>query len=660
MRRFVLVTLTGLIALAPQAQVLRTGFERDVNRYRWTANATIGTMAGGWTLSLDNRFLSDAFVQYDRRLRFRDENILRLRARHPLSQRFTAHLRGHMDWFGLSRAFTQGFYGGLRTTMSGTGFVEPFVGAGMDRRPGIPRQDGSLPQRLDVGPAFGARLHAERATGAGYQLQLQGEAQWTQISPRRGRTVQLASAARRQFGDTQLEAEAQVSSRRRDSYQAASFLNRNVARSEIIEATVSDTLHASLQVSAPLYGNLRLRARTYLRANRRRIRTYRAPKEALFFDTDFDRRALDATLGLVYDTHRMVAQLQVETSAASEQRRLANRHRLPPSEAAQKTSLLLQADYDEGIIGLRGSMRAAVWPRLSVTLGGSSSIVRHDTHEANLDDRDEVYHQGTMGLQWRLNRYVQADMWLFGSWYHTVYLKAARSAENNVQRALRLRPGIRWDPSRHTHVRLTSEVRATYTVDDFLLPGRRPTDQSAREMRVEAELDQSLWQDTQLRVSGTFADLRLGRLLWDSFAEIPFDTLRTYNLWVHLETGKRLRADFGWRLYLRSDYDRAATVRYVKTGAHGQVLRDEAGRALTSAISRPGRRWIQQMGPTAALFWQRQPSALRLDVWANIQRVYHRLYGDLPERSAARIRAAAREGTRKLIPMVTLTVVWNL
>ena len=659
MRRLLLVLVAGLAVSAPKAQVVRTGFERDVNRYRWTSTTTLATVAGGWDLVVDNRFLSDAYVQYDNRLRFRDENILRVSAQRPLARRLTAHIRGNMDWFGLSRAFTQSLYGGLRATLSPTAFAEPIIGAAIDRRPGVLQEDGSLPQRLDVGPAYGARLGLRRAARDGYQLRLEGQGLWQQITPRQGHAVQFAGGAERQFGTALIQAEVQVASRRRDSYQSASFLNRNLARNETIEATVSDTLNASLEVSAPVHGGLRFLAQAFLRTNRRRIRTKRAPEETLFFDTDFDRRALDAEFGLVYDSRNVAAQLLVETTAASEERRLTNGATLPPSEAAQKTNLLLQADYDEGIFGLRGSMRAAVLPRLSFALSGSSRIVRHDTHQANLDDRDEVYHQGEVGVQWHVSQYVQADMRLFGSWYHAVYLKAERSAENNVQRSLRLRPGVRWEPTRHTRVQLASEIRATYTVDDFVLPGRRPTDQSAREMRVEAEIDQALWQDTALRVTGSYADLRLGRLLWDSFAEIPFDTLRTYNAWVHMETGRHLRADIGWRLYLRSDYNRAAVVRYTRVGTSGEVLRDSEGRVQTGTISRAGRRWIRQMGPTAAIIWQRQPSALRLDVWANIQRVYHRLYGDLPERSAAHIRASARQGTRRLIPMVTLTVVWS-
>ncbi len=660
MRCLAVLPAAMLAATTIQAQVVSSGFERDVNRYRWTSNAFVDAAAGGWELAMANRFVSDAYVQYDNRLRFRDENILRLTVRRPFTRVLSAEVRGRMDWYGLSRAFTQGLYAGVRAALSPSAFVEPTIGIAADRRPGVLQDDGTLPQRLDTGPAFGARMGARRTGGPGYQLTLEGEALWQQITPRRGRSLQFAGGAARDFGSATLTTAVRVASRRRDTYQSASFLNRNVARSETIEATVSDTLDASIEFLAPVYRGLRLRAQAELRANRRQIRTHRAPEETLFFDTDFDRRALDASVGLVYDAPNLAAQLLVESTAASEQRRLTNGATLPPSEATQKSNLLLQADFDEGIVGIRGSLRGTLLPRLAVLLTGSSRIVRHDTPEANPDDRDEVYHQAELGLQWLLSRYVQADVRLFGSWFHAVYLRSERSAENNVQRSLRLRPTVRWNPTEHTRVRIASEVRANYTVDDFVLPGRRPTDQSAREMRMEAALDQRVWMDTDLRASVSYADLRLGRLLWDSFAEIPFDTLRTYNAWLRMETGRRLRTTIGWRLYLRSDYDRAATVQYERVGTDGTVIRDDKGQVLTSRITRPGRRWIQQIGPTAAVSWQRGPSEFRLDAWANIQRVYHRLYGDLPEVSAPRIRAAARAGTRRFIPMMTLTVVWNL
>ncbi len=666
LRCLAVLVMAGLAATAVNAQPVRqltTGFERDVNRFRWTSNAQFALRLAGWDVALSNYFLSDAFILFDDQLRFRDEDLLVWQAQRSLGARYTARLRGRTAWFGLSRAFTQELYGGVRYALRPFASVEPIVGVAWDRRPGVPVPDEPLPQRLDTGPAYGAHLSLTPPPVEGYQLRLEGQGAWQRITPRRGHTLRLQGSAQRQFDSARLASSIRLASFRRDTYQAVSFLNRDTSSDrppETIEATTSDTLEVHVELDAPFFRGIRLLSQADITANNRFIRTHRAPEETLFFETDFNRRALDAEVGLIYEKPGIVARFAVQGAAATEKRQLSNRDDLPPGEASQKSNLLQQADYDEGVFGLQGNLRATLWPRLVLTFNGASRIVRHDTPTANLDDRDEVYHNGEMGLMLRLSRYVQTDVKLYGSFYHTVYLNAERSAENNIQRSLRLRPSMRWTPSPQTRIRFSTEVRATYTVDDFVLPGRRPTDQSAREVRFETEAEQDLGGDARLFISGSYADLRLGRLLWNSFAEIPFDTLRTYSGWIHLQTGRRLIADVGLRLFIRSDFDRTATVRYPRVDEAGNELRDETGQVLTATITRPGRTAIEQIGPTAAITWTMGASTLRFDGWFNVQHVRRRLYGALPEDDAGRIRRAARRGTRKLIPNLALTVVWNL
>lgn len=657
---FVMVLLMGpLEAHAQEARRIETGFKREVNRFRWTSVAEYGLQAGKWRMSLENRFLSDAFLLFDDQLRFRDEDRLEVAVHRTLGRSATAALRTRTAWFGLSRAFTQEVYGAFRYHSSQRGWIEPLVGVVWDRRPGVAMPNGRLSQRLDVGPAYGVAIDFSSAPQDGYRLHLGGQGLWQHIDPRRGRSVQLFGSAARGFGAARLTSSARFSSQRRDAYQAASFLNRD-SSTEVIEATTSDTLEINLQLDAPLFRGTRLLAETDVGANNRFIRTHQAPEDALFFETNFNRRSIGAEVGLAHESTDVTARLTIEGEAASERRHLANQQLLPPSEAAQKTNLLRQADYEESVFGLRGSVLVAILPRVMLRAMGSSRIVRHDTPEANLDDRDEVSHNGELGLQFRLSRYVQADVRVFGSWYHTVYLNAERSAENQVQRSLRLRPSMRWDPGSETRIRFATEVRANYTVDDYLLPGRRPADQSAREVRFETDVEQGLPGDVHVRLTGSYADLRLGRLLWNEFAEIPFDTLRTYSGWVRLQTGRRVMATIGWRLFVRSDYDRALRVVYPLANDEGALLRDAEGRVRNTTITRPGRRWIGQQGPTAGLTWTVGASRMVLDAWVNMQRVRQRLYGALPEASGDRIRDAARRGRRKLIPTIALTVSWKL
>lgn len=630
-----------------------TEFARELNQYRWNSTIAWSAEVARWQLDLTNRFLSDAYIQFDDRLRFRDENRLQFRAFRPLGSRYGTSVRGDLDWFGSGRASSQVLLGGAQIRPVPTLTIEPAVGVASDRRPGVIQTEGVAPLRIDTGPAGSIAIDLASQELQGYRISFNSSAAWQRIAPRRAGDLTVAGDAARSFGAARLESSARFVSRRRDAYQAVSFLNRGQARDpESIESTTSDTLDANLLVWIPIARGLRVIAQTNIRSNQRRIRTPRSPEESVTFETNFARQAFTGQVGFNYERNRIDAQLRAEYGVVNERRVLSNRDELPVSEAVQKTTLLHQADYDEGVLSLSGNVRADILSTLSVLFTGSSRIVRHDTPIVNLDDRDEVYHTSMIGLRYRRSRYLSTEVRLFASYHHTVFLNAERSAENNIQRTLRLRPAINWTPSLGTRIRLASEVRATYTTDDFVLPGRRSADQSAREMRLESEIEKNIFADTDLKLSASFADLRLGRLQWENFAEVPFDTLRTYSAWLRIQTGRRLRGEVGWRAFLRSDYDRAVSVRY-------QIVNEQGGTAFGS-ITRPGRRWIIQTGPSSALYWTRSQSTLRLEAWANWQQLRYWLYGQLPPANEDIIRRTARSGTRRLFPLVSLSMTWRL
>ncbi|NBC17892.1 MAG: hypothetical protein GVY18_11325 [Bacteroidetes bacterium] len=649
-------------ARAQPVRHLETSFERDVNRYRWRYGLQVAQQVGAWQLALTNRFRSDAFILFDDRYTFRDENQLVWSADRSLPGALSLRSRGTLGWFSQSDVFSQELYGGVRYAPTEYAWVEPSVGLAMDQRSGAAPAGEKPPLRFDAGPAYGLRFTLTPPVD-GYQIRLEGDAAWQSISPRRGRGLYLNGALGHRIEETQLTARVRLASVRRDAYQAVSFLNRDdpTRQPETIEATTSDTLEATVELDAPVYRHFHITSRIDVEAGNRFIRTEQAPDDALFFETDFRRRAADGELAVRYQRPRLMGRLAARAGAATERRQLANREDLPPTEAAQKGNLLQQADYDEGSFSLRTRLRGEPLRRLVLTFDGAARIIRHDTPEANPDDRDEVFYTGEVGALLRLSRYLEADLKAYGSYNHTVYINAERSAENNVQRSLRLRPSIRWTPSSRTRVEVAPEVRATYTVDDFVLPGRRSTDQSAREVRMAGAVEQEVAEGLRVLGDGSYSDLRLGRLLWDTFAEIPFDTLRTYSGWlrVQAQVTPRLFAETGVRLFIRSDFDRATTVRYARVGADGEVLRDEAGAVLLTSITREGRQIIEQIGPTTSLTWSLPGgSALRVEGWLYVQHTWQRLYGDLPDDAADRITAAARDGSRRIVPNLTVTARW--
>lgn len=641
--------LLGVAGAAAQTLQVQTGFERDVNRYRWSAGATWAQAVGAWRLEATPRFVSDAYLLAANRLRFRDETQLAWQAVRPLGGRLAVVARGQGAWFSQARVLSHEAYAGLRLATGAGWSLEPGLGYAFDRRPGALGSAEAAALRADAGPALALRLRgAPRLEG--YQLTVVGEGAWQRLAPRRAYTARLETGLESRFGETRLAARTRLGSLRRDAYQAVSFLNRDAeagALSESIEATRSDTLLAGLDLEAPMLGSVRFVGRLDAAVSRRRIRTLRAPDDGLFFDTDTGQQTFEVEGGLATETPRLQARLTLRGGAQVERRRLVNREALPPVQANQKSNLLRQADYDQGQLALQGRARLPLG-RFVLAFDGTTSILRHDTPDVNPDDRDELLSTGQLALAWALSRYVQADVRVFGSFYHTVYLSALRSAENNVQRSLRLRPALVWTPSPRLRLRLGSEVRATYTVDDFVLPGRRPSDQAARELRYELDAEHDFGHGLWLRAGGGWSDLHLGRLLWDRFAEIPFDTVRTYSGQLRLQAGTRVTAEVGGRFYVRRDFERSVTVRYESQGT-------------PRSVSRPGRAWIVQVGPTAALAWpMRGGATLRVDGWLVRQHVFQHLYGELPEASAEAIRAVARRGRRQTIPNVALSLRWQL
>lgn len=648
-----------------QQHRLETQFERDVNRYRWGANLQIDQPIRNWRFRATNQFTSDAFILFNNLLSFRDENRLQwLVDQQTRAANAGPKFRGNLAWYSQSRVFSQDVYAFTSFVLFEALTIEPAVGFAMDQRPGASTGAGEAPLQNDAGPAFGGRLQFTPKNAQDYRLQINAGGDMQLINPRRGRSLRMDGRAERLFDKTRLGSTFSYSNARRDAYQAISFLNRDTdtnLTSQTIEATTSDTLFIGLELESPITNSLQLTSRMDFTANNRKIRTFQAPDQSLFFDTDFNRRTIDAEVGLLYETSKLSTHLTAIGGAEIEQRQLANRDVLPPVQATQKGDLLEQADYDRSFFTLRLRNQYAITSKMSLRTEGTANILRHDTPASNQDDRDELVYNGLMGLQYQINPHLQTQVDVFGSYYHTVYLKARRSAENNVQRTLRFRPTVIWTPAEPTYFRISSEVRATYTVDDFILEGRRPTDQSARELRYEGELRQGLGDGVQLLATGGFSDLRLGRFFQDRFAEIPFDTLQTHSAWVRVRAEGRLTSELGVRLFVRTDFERANTVRYRRIDDNGNFVRDEEGNVLRGTVTRQGRRWIEQIGPTMAIVWpMEKSSAIRLDGWLNLQRIRQRLYGDLPPELAEHIQREARRGTKKVIPNIALTVIWNL
>ena len=649
----VLSLAAAMPALSQHTTHLDLGWERDVNRFRWTADATSRVRQGTWDITLRNAFLSDAFILFDDQLSFRDENRLAVDAVQNGPGPYNMTVRTRSNWFSLSRVFHQDAWVGVRRDLDAGWWVEPAAGLAIDARPGFRSGTTSAPVRTDAGPAAGVSAGMAERDLEGYLTEVGLRAEVQRFAPRTGRLLRARARSSREFERTSLRAVVEASSVRRDAYQAASFLNREegaARQEETVESTRSDTVFVQIGVESRLSTRSRVELNLDVGTNRRLVRTLRAPDDALFFDSDFRRQTVELSLAGTRSAGTGFVRLSGRIGAEVERRTLANAAELPSAQVSQKLNLLRQADNDRGFAGISANGLLPLKRRLSLQFDASANILQHDTPDVNPDDRDELLLSGSMGMAWRVHRGLTLSTRAFGSFFHTVYLKSERSADNNEQTSIRLRPLIDFQPTPRTRIRLASEVRATFTVDDFVLPGRRPTDQSARELSYDLDVDHDVNRDLRLRLTTSWSDLQLGRFLDDAFAEIPFDTLRTFSGWLRLESGSTLRAEIGLRWFVRSDFERATTVEFTRV-VSGDI----------DTVSRSGRTRIDQVGPTMAITWpMRRGSMLRLDGWATVQRVSTRLYGELPEAEASAIRRAARQGQSTLIPNLSVSMVVQL
>ncbi len=645
---------------AQTAPTLVTRFERDVNRYVYVATLSFADHSiGPWRASALLRAATEAFGRSDDLL-FRDEGTAVLTASRPVRENVRVGFRSETAGFSQGRVARH--LSGLTLSIAppdASWSIEGLAGVGVDQRPGaITPMGGEAPLRTDAGPTAGFTALLARPAGT-YALAGRAGANWQNLLPRRhgDAAVDLRLTP---GDDAVVPISADLALRRslRGTYQSASFLNRTGTQpggdfsSSRIEETTLDTLLAGATLAAPLLRDataLRLDGRLEGEALARSVRTSNADPDALFFDTDFARRSVRLDLRMSANRARWDGHAGLRASATVEDRTLANRSELPPAQAAQKAALLEQADYEQSTLG--ADVRIARTARtLTVFAEAQASLLRLDTPEANADDRDEAFASARLGAEWRVSPRLLVDVQAFGSDYHTVYLRASRSGENSRQRAVRLRPGTTWTPRMGTRARLEGEVRATYTRDDFRLPGRPPSDQSAREQRLSLDAEHALAPTLRFYATATASDLRLGRLLPDRFAEVPFDTVRTYDAHLRLVADRTWRAELGVRVFYRTDYSPAITTRFARADG------------ATAAVTRPGITWLRQLGPTASLSIPigARGSSVELSGWYAIQQQAARLYGRLDEANEAAIRRAAGDAPARLLPRVTFGVVWRL
>ncbi len=152
---------------------------------------------------------------------------------------------------------------------------------------------------------------------------------------------------------------------------------------------------------------------------------------------------------------------------------------------------------------------------------GSGSLLQYDTPSAlNYDDRDELSVLASLSYARRLSPIISVALTLSGQNVHVVFLRAQRSAQNNINRVIRLSPTVYITGSVVT-MQPQCEVLANYTVYDFEETAGATRSYSFRQMSYRDSMRVRLTSGLHIEAQLLLRYSERSSLSWTDFAETP-------------------------------------------------------------------------------------------------------------------------------------------
>lgn len=636
--RTILFLLVVFEAAPATAQIFGLGlegssyFRRQLDAFQWEYSGSYIYDSEHLQVSITDRFQSRLFYLSGRAQNIQDQNQALLLATGWLNPALGITTEARSLRFTTTGLRQDVFLAGVAWSPAPGISLRPMAGIMSDARSG----------NLDQGASFVLRGSADPIQAGEMVLTPEIFLEYADIDPRTHQTYRLLTDFGFQNEYIRLRANVQLGTSIRDSYQASSFLNRD--ESDFIESIRNDSSMISLSFSFPLAGEITGLVETGIMGNRRRItnNTLVETIDTPLFDTQNDRLAFDFAFTATYPINRSHLAAGFIYTSGTREARLINTEGLPADQVRRRSEILLNSNFDQQRIELFTQNQLRLSDANTLNILGRTSILRHDTPELNADDRDEFFAQVRISDHHRFSNDFRAGITLAGEAYHYVYLFAERSIENNWRRSIRLIPEFEWRPLHWLLLRQRMLLRANYTVEDFEIEGRLKNDQASREFAFQSDIKADLDSQWSVETGVSRNELRIGRLLWKEFKEVPIDTLITwegYAMLTHNRSGGA-RISAGLRGYRKIDFIPIINLTATVTGPAGQDVN-------LSRIA-PGRQITNQWGPVVVVMLPLyHRNELYINGWWQFQSVGQRLYTEYPEDFRdAFLRAERRRSTR--------------
>jgi hypothetical protein len=556
-------------------------FDRNLNTYNWIGRLVLDTAAAGTHIALNelytsNVILVDAGPGSRKKLESNQENLL-LQLKHPLSTDLSALVQwsslvySDRKSVGLSNASIHSLLGGIEYVPFPFVALTPMAGYRWDNQADI--RDRGLTTYL-AAQTRGIDLDGTQITGAAQYRE-------DHLDPRKIDSHFARLGAQKYFSaPTRDSIEIGVYHTRREFYALAdsnieSRLDNVFSFTNLLDYDINRNFLATLFLTL----NSRGLDKDYRR-------TAAAPPPGPLFDTRIEEFRLETFLQASYRStdNRSTGSLRLSYSERNETHSAKpipnaspgvlalynerNRQELTKDNFAQRSSLAGMASFP-----------LSLSDRISVA--GAASILRYDTpSDLNYEDRDELLVAASITTTHRITRSFEAAVTLDGNLSHLVYLLKERSANNNINRVLRLSPRTTFRPGRFFTTTNGFEVLANYTVYDFEEQTALVRSFSYRQF---GWIDSTTVQFTDRLALDCFLYLKLyqrGQLRWSEFTE------RLENSFADQTYAAQLRFSPGTGAVFAVGLQYFSQIRYSYSAAEKEI---------TS--------FLRSFGPTCAILW---------------------------------------------------------
>lgn len=268
--------------------------------------------------------------------------------------------------------------------------------------------------------------------------------------------------------------------------------------------------------SAEISGRINLR-------NIDRDTRYRSPdvQNISVFDTQVDEFIIGLESGLNFNSGFADALLRLSYFERDEKHITERLDGIDETFYQQRSELESSKNNNSGrtTISLAGNLHLSRKDNLALSLFHSK--LKYDTPSAdNDDDRDEILSILRMRYSRFLSHFLEAFINAEGTISHVVYLFASRSANNNINRVLRLAMGSNYRGADFSSLN-NFEVSANYTVYDFEDLTSNLRSISFRQFTATDSSHLRISRNFSFIVTGYVKLTDQGELDWGEFAERP-------------------------------------------------------------------------------------------------------------------------------------------